>query len=72
MRDSRFEVGKGRPQSAESQEILAKALLGDERKAELGATRRRIQEAGEVREIVYLSRREQKSLYEPNLAVPSR
>ena len=52
--------------------MLAKALLGDERKAELGATRRRIQEAGEVREIVYLSRREQKSLYEPNLAVPSR
>lgn len=51
-------------------EELGNGLVSDERRAELEAARSRIREAGEVREMAYLARREQRSLYEPTLAVP--
>jgi len=51
---------------------LAEALVPESGKAELEATRQRIQKAGEVRDVVWLARREQSSPYSPTYSVPGR
>jgi hypothetical protein len=49
---------------------LTERLIPDSRKAEIEATRKRIEEAGDVRGIVYLGIREQSSVYAPQYSVP--
>ncbi len=53
-------------------EGLAEKLVPDSRKAELEAARKRIEGAGEVRDLAWLAERDQTSAYAPNYAVPGR
>lgn len=51
---------------------LAEKLVPESRKRELEVTRLRIEEAGEMRDTVYLALRDQTSFYAPNYAVTGR
>jgi hypothetical protein len=61
------EIAPGRvpPELAQVLEDLAERLVPASRKAELEAARKRIAGAGEVRDLVWLARREQSSAYAP-------
>ena len=52
-------------------EDLSEALIPESRKREMEELRRRIEEAGEVRDLIWLAKREQSTAYAPRYSTPT-